>query len=98
MVHLLHSLPSFLNCPLVLRFTPLFRRCRTDEARKTGFANELGVEDTVRFLKNISGLWLIQECKREWEKEGASFGYDALAALASEAPAFTSLVDADAPA
>jgi rhamnulokinase len=69
----------------------------TEEARTTGFANELGVENTVRFLKNISGLWLIQECKREWEKEGANFGYDALAALANEAPPFTAFVDADTP-
>ena len=69
----------------------------TDEARQVGFANELGVENTVRFLRNISGLWLIQECKRKWEKEGADFGYDALAALAAESPAFTAFVDADAP-
>ncbi len=69
----------------------------TEEARTTGFANELGVENTVRFLKNISGLWLIQECRREWEKEGATFDYSGLAAIANEAPPFTSFVDADAP-
>ncbi len=77
--------------------TELSEPILTEEARVAGFANELGVENTVRFLNNISGLWLIQECKREWEKGGASFGYDALAALASEAQPFTSFVDTDAP-
>ena len=67
----------------------------SDAARIAGFANEQGVEDTTRFLCNISGLWLIQECKRQWAMEGADLDYDALAVLAAEAPPFTGFVDPD---
>jgi rhamnulokinase len=41
------------------------------------------------------GLWLVQECRRAWEREGKSYGYDELARLAEAAPAFVSLVDPD---
>jgi rhamnulokinase len=54
--------------------------------------NEGGVAGTFRFLKNIMGLWLVQECRREWERSGSSFSYDDLTRLASEAPAFTCLI------
>ena len=64
-------------------------------ALKAGFANEQGVDDTTRFLCNISGLWLIQECKRQWAKEGEDLDYEALTALSVEAPAFTAFVDPD---
>ncbi len=40
------------------------------------FTNEGGVENTIRLLKNIMGLWLIQECKRQWQREGADLSYD----------------------
>lgn len=67
------------------------------EALAAGFCNELGVEGSVRFLKNISGLWLIQECKRQWDLEGSALGYGELAALAAEAPAFSAFIDPDDP-
>jgi rhamnulokinase len=38
----------------------------TDAAREAGFTNEAGVDDTIRFLKNLTGLWILQECAREW--------------------------------
>jgi len=69
----------------------------TAEAFEAGFGNELGVGGTVRFLKNISGLWLIQECKRQWALEGDDLDYAALAELAEEAEPFTAFVDPDAP-
>ena len=69
----------------------------TEAARETGFANEQGVEDTTRFLANISGLWLIQECKRHWEAHGEELGYVAMAELASSADGFVSFVDPDDP-
>ena len=69
----------------------------TPEAFEAGFGNELGLEGTVRFLKNISGLWLIQECKRQWAIEGDDLDYGALAELAEEAEAFTAFIDPDAP-
>ncbi len=59
------------------------------------FTNEGGVCSTIRLLKNITGLWLIQECRRSWAAEGSSLTYDEIAALASGAPAFAALIDPD---
>lgn len=69
----------------------------TKEAQTAGFANETGVDGTIRFLKNISGLWMIQECRRHWLVEGEDYGFAALAQLASEADSFTAFVDPDDP-
>jgi rhamnulokinase len=69
----------------------------SDAAFDAGFCNELGHTGTVRFLKNISGLWLIQECKRQWAIDGEDLDYAALAELAIEAPAFTAFIDPDHP-
>jgi len=55
---------------------------KTPEAKAAGYSNELGVDNTVRFLKNISGLWIIQECKRHWADQGSDYDYGALAELA----------------
>ena len=60
------------------------------------FTNEGGVAGTIRLLKNIMGLWLVQECQRAWEREGKGYGWAELASLAGGAPAFRSLVDPDA--
>jgi rhamnulokinase len=65
------------------------------EALESGFCNELGVNQSVRFLKNIAGLWLIQECKRQWELDGESLGYAEMAAMANEAEPFTAFIDPD---
>ncbi|MES2440654.1 MAG: rhamnulokinase family protein [Verrucomicrobiota bacterium] len=67
----------------------------TPEALGYGFCNELGVAGSVRFLKNIGGLWLIQECKRQWELDGEKLSYPEMAALASEAAPFTAFIDPD---
>ena len=67
----------------------------TPEALGFGFCNELGVDGSIRFLKNIGGLWLIQECKRQWELEGENLSFAKMATLASEAAAFTAFIDPD---
>ncbi len=59
--------------------------------------NEGGVGNTIRLLKNIGGLWLLQECRRQWQHEGHEYSWDDLLALAAQARPFTSLVDPDAP-
>ena len=69
----------------------------SEEALAYGFCNELGVANTVRFLKNIGGLWLIQECKRHWDLEGAGLNYAEMATLAAESPPFTAFIDPDDP-
>jgi rhamnulokinase len=70
----------------------------TDAALAANFTNEGGVAGTTRFLKNIMGLWLVQECRRSWEKAGHTYTYDELVKLAEAAPPFASLVDPDDPA
>ena len=69
----------------------------TPEALALGFCNELGVAGSVRFLKNIGGLWLIQECKRQWELDGEKLSYPDMARLANEAKPFTAFIDPDDP-
>lgn len=68
---------------------------RTPEAFAARCCNELGVEGTVRFLKNIAGLWLIQECKRQWALDGESLSYAEMAKLAEAAPSFSAFIDPD---
>jgi rhamnulokinase len=62
-----------------------------------GFTNEGGANGTFRLLKNISGLWLLQECQRAWQAEGKIYSWQELLALAASASPFGSLIDPDAP-
>ncbi|QCX33941.1 rhamnulokinase [Caloramator sp. E03] len=57
--------------------------------------NEGGVEGTTRFLKNIMGLWLVQESKRQWEREGEKLTYSDLTQMAKEARPFENFIDPD---
>jgi rhamnulokinase len=65
----------------------------TESALGYNFTNEGGYGGTVRFLKNIMGLWLVQECRRAWERAGTSHTYEQLMRLAEMAPPFLSLVN-----
>jgi rhamnulokinase len=67
----------------------------TDQSLAYNFTNEGGVDGSTRFLKNIMGLWLVQECRRAWERAGKTYDYDQLARLAGEAAPFRSLIDPD---
>ncbi len=69
----------------------------TEDAHRLSFTNEGGVEYTIRFLKNVGGLWLVQECQRQWQWEGQTFSWPELVALAEAAPPLRNLVDPDAP-
>jgi rhamnulokinase len=70
----------------------------TAKARDLNFTNEGGVCGTVRLLKNINGLWMLQACRRTWDAQGVQESYDdLLAAAADPALAFRSLVDPDHP-
>jgi rhamnulokinase len=64
-----------------------------DRCRELNYTNEVGVGQTIRLLKNIIGLWMVQECRREWENEGRAYDYSELTTLAGNAPPFVSLVD-----
>jgi len=67
----------------------------TADTQRFNFTNEGGVGGTIRLLKNIMGLWLVQECRRVWDRQGHTYSYDELMRLASAAPPFASLVDPD---
>ncbi|MFT5492220.1 MAG: rhamnulokinase [Limisphaerales bacterium] len=69
----------------------------TDACREMNFTNEIGYGGTVRLLKNIIGLWLVQECRREWERRGEIYDYAELTRLAEEAEPLTSLIDPSDP-
>lgn len=62
------------------------------ESLASNVTNEGGIGGTFRLLKNIMGLWLVQECRRAWAREGDALSYDDLTALAAEAPAFGPLI------
>jgi sugar (pentulose or hexulose) kinase len=59
------------------------------------FTNEGGVENTIRLLKNIMGLWLVQECKRQWQREGDDLSYSQITQMAAAAEPFFAHVDCD---
>ncbi|MEX2414552.1 MAG: rhamnulokinase family protein [Paenibacillaceae bacterium] len=67
----------------------------TLEAMALDFSNEGGVGGTYQLLKNIMGLWILQECKREWEEQGNEITYSELVAGAQHVGAFRSLIDPD---
>jgi rhamnulokinase len=69
-----------------------------DRSLEMNFTNEGGVAGTIRLLKNIMGLWLLQECRRQWRREGKDFEYAQLMPLAEAAPPFRSFVNPDDPA
>ncbi|PYE49118.1 rhamnulokinase [Paenibacillus barcinonensis] len=64
----------------------------SDLSHKLGFTNEGTVSGKVRTLKNRSGLWLLQECKRQWQRENRCYSYQELIQLASTATAHQSFV------
>ncbi len=68
-----------------------------DAVRRLNFTNEGGVDNTIRLLKNIGGLWLLQEARRQWARQGESYSWDDLSALAEAAAPFRSIIDPDAP-
>ncbi|MBI4881695.1 MAG: rhamnulokinase [Planctomycetes bacterium] len=71
----------------------LDRPCITAAAQAIPFTNEGGVAGTTRFLKNITGLWLVQECRRQLDHQGESFDYGTLTELAAAAESFRTLID-----
>jgi rhamnulokinase len=76
----------------VERTTPLL----DDAAARANFTNEVGAFGTVRFLKNVMGLWILESCRREWEKEGRGCEYPALIAGAAALEDFAGFVFPDA--
>ncbi|MBL7106165.1 MAG: rhamnulokinase [Phycisphaerae bacterium] len=64
-----------------------------DNTFEYGFTNEGGVENTIRLLKNIMGLWLVQESRRQWQQQGVDLDYSQITKLASEAKPFVGFIN-----
>ena len=75
----------------------LDRPVLTDESRLANFTNEGGVDATVRYLRNVMGLWLLQESVRGWSLDGEPVHLPSLLAAAAREPAFAAVIDPDDP-
>jgi rhamnulokinase len=67
-----------------------------DRCRELNFTNEGGVGGTTRVLKNITGLWMLEQCRRKWNQDGSDLGWTELVARAEAARPLVSLVNPDA--
>lgn len=68
----------------------------SENALELNFSNEGGVANTIRFLKNVMGLWLLQESRRQWQRKGRDYDWDSLLELAQQAPPFKCFINPDA--
>ena len=71
---------------------------KNKRALAANLTNELGAERTVRLLKNVTGMWLLEECRRSWLSEGRTFSIPELLALAEEQKFFLTTIDPNDPA
>lgn len=65
----------------------------TPRARQLNYTNEGGVGGKIRFLKNIMGLWLLQESRAQWQRQGRAYSWQEMGQLAAAAPPFRALID-----
>ena len=66
----------------------------TEQTFVSNCSNEGGYGGTIRFLKNIMGLWILQECRRHWMEQGKTYSYEELSARAASAEPFAACIDA----
>jgi rhamnulokinase len=69
----------------------------TDAGRAAGFSNEVGLDGTIRFLRNVTGFWLLQESVREWQVDGHPVDLDELTRAAAQVPGGRALIDVQDP-
>ena len=69
----------------------------TDESCELNFTNEGGVDGTTRFLKNITGMWLLEQCRAAWKRDGREYGYPEIMALMQTTAPSAAVIDPDAP-
>jgi rhamnulokinase len=87
---------AYLSCGTwSLMGTEVDRPVINDLARELNFTNEGGVGGTYRLLKNIMGLWILQESRREWERAGNAYTFHELIKMAEQAPSFAIFIDPD---
>ena len=68
----------------------------SNEAYEYSYTNEIGITGGIRFLKNITGMWVYQELHRAWKARGEDFTYDRMTELATQSPPLVSFIDPDA--
>ncbi|MGB8481747.1 MAG: rhamnulokinase family protein [Acidobacteriaceae bacterium] len=68
----------------------------SDRAYSLGCTNEGGADGSILLIKNLTGLWLLQECQRQWSREGRNYTWSDISAVAATAPAFACVLDVDA--
>ena len=66
-----------------------------EESFRLNFTNEGGVAGTTRFLKNICGMWILEQCRKEWERDGKNYSYPEIVAMAEGAEPFTCFINPD---
>lgn len=71
--------------------------CVDQQSMEHNFTNESGVDGTFRFLRNIAGMWPLQQCRRVWREAGKDYSYDQLTQMAAEAEPFQHYLDVDHP-
>ncbi|GAB5407114.1 MAG: rhamnulokinase family protein [Aureliella sp.] len=69
----------------------------TPECQMFNFTNEGGVRGSIRLLKNISGLWIVQQCREQWKREGHDWSWDRMVQMAEAAEPMMSIIDPDDP-
>lgn len=69
----------------------------SDRSFELNFTNEGGIDGTTRFLKNITGMWILEQCRKEWKSQGKDYDFVQLAAMEQSAPAFRSFINPDDP-
>ncbi len=67
----------------------------SEKSSKLSFTNEGGVGGKTTFMKNIMGLWLVQECKRQWDREGKNLSYSQLENMCGSSKPFEAFIDPD---
>ena len=67
----------------------------TEESMLQNFTNEGGVEGTTRFLKNICGMWILEQCRKEWSRQGKEYSYPEIVAMAESAEPFQCFINPD---
>lgn len=68
-----------------------------EKSYEYNLTNEGGIESTTRFLKNITGMWLLEQSRKTWEREGREYSYAQMESIAREAIDFPSTIDPDDP-
>ena len=68
----------------------------TEESCAMNFTNEGGVDGTVRFLKNITGMWLLEQCRAVWSRQGREYSYEEIVRMTEGAALSPGVIDPDA--